>query len=686
MSKYIPESTALDDEAMSGAELMEATTTVVRAVGRSGDIDVAFRGDGAYTDGQEVVLPSIADDAKVTKRQALVIGGYANHETLHTLLTDFRGLKRKMHEWHEGGKHLTKAMANAIEDVRIENGGRKLYQGIPQAVDKTAREVNRQFIDKVYPRNKKIVNDFGKIGPVAVTWAGRKLLGYADESNEEALSLLPNQMRKRVEKIAKQAMGLDHGVKGMGDVNKRVAYKGSRDAAELAEKIIEEYMKELNEEEQQKQQQAQGNGDGSDGEGQTNDTSQGQRGAGDAEGQSQTNGGDSGQDEGQGTGKDGDYSNDGGGEAKDEQSGHDQNSGAGASDVATQASVPEPQPIDPNIDQAIAHVVKTLNHRNTDSYRVLNPSGDLIVDMLTDDKWGVRDKKTEWRRFYQHIKGESSSVLSTIRRKLERALMAQAETYWENGKRQGRLDVSRNAARIVQLKPNVFRTRQTESRNNTAMSILVDCSGSMCGRELYIATQASIAICEALEPIGVPIEVAGHHTFGGKGYREAQRSRSRSRTTQKFGRHENIVLKIFKSFDNTLQQSRPSLGAMAHADGGANADGDAILMAAKRLLAQPEPRKVMFVMSDGRPAYSSDTVCQHQRTRDCVQWVQDQGVEIVGLGICDASVRQFYHKCIVINDINEFAVTYINEVVNLLMGKDNKDSGLLQANKVRRNA
>ena len=630
-----------------------------------------------------VVRTALGEDANVTKRQALVLGGYANHETLHTLLTDFRGLKRRMQTWHDEGKHLTKAMANAIEDVRIENGGRKLYQGIPQAVDKTAREVNREFIDKVYPKDKKIVNDFGKIGPVAVTWAGRKALGYADESNEEALSLLPNRVRERVEGIVQKALGLSHGVRGMGDVNKRVAYKGSRDAADLAEKIIEEYMQELNEEEQQKQQQSQaqaGDGDGADGQGQQNDQGQGDQGSGDAQGQGQGSG--SGQEgDGSGSGKDGDYSNDGNDGTKADSNNATEGGGAGACAVGEAAPlVEQPVPIDPNLDQVVAGTVKGINGKNGDSYIVANPTGDAVIDMLRDREYGVAEpyRKGHYQRLYQDIKSSSSSVLSTIRRKLERALMAKSDTYWENGKRNGRLDVSRNASKIINFKPNIFRSRQTESKNNTAMSILVDCSGSMSHDPVYIANQATIAICEALEPMQVPIEVTGHNTFWGKGANDIGRSRSR------FGRIENIRLMVFKSFDDTVQQARASIASMSSSAGGANADGDAIKMAAKRLLLRDEPRKVMFVMSDGRPAYTSHTKCENQHTRDCVQWVQDQGIEIVGLGICDASVRQFYHKCIVISDINEFATTYINEVVNLLMGKDNGSDNLIKHGKLRR--
>ena len=73
MSKYIPETSELEDVVMTGAELMDATTTVVRAMSTDFSTDVQFAGDGAFTDGKMVSLPAIPSDAEVTKRDALVI-------------------------------------------------------------------------------------------------------------------------------------------------------------------------------------------------------------------------------------------------------------------------------------------------------------------------------------------------------------------------------------------------------------------------------------------------------------------------------------------------------------------------------------------------------------------------------------------------------------------------------------
>ena len=136
---FIPEGLDLDQPVMTGEELMDATSTVVRTISRDHNSNVVFAGGDALTDGKIVVLPSLPNDAKVTKRQALVCGGFANHETLHVLLTDFKKLTEFATKWKNEGLRLEPSMANAIEDIRIEMGGLQLYDGMGKAIDKTAR-------------------------------------------------------------------------------------------------------------------------------------------------------------------------------------------------------------------------------------------------------------------------------------------------------------------------------------------------------------------------------------------------------------------------------------------------------------------------------------------------------------------------------------------------------------------
>jgi len=690
MTKYIPETAALDDVVMTGAELMDATTTTVRAICNDFDTDITFEGDGAYTDGSDIVLPTLPVDATVTKRDALVVGGYANHEGLHKLLTDFDRLKPKMRKWARENRPLTKALANALEDVRIETGGAILYGGMPQAIDKTARDVTRKFIDEVYPKDTSVVEDFGVVGPVAITWEGRRRIGYPDPSNAEALALLPTKMRQKIEGIVDKVMDIEHGVTGLGQINRPVAHQGSIDAAKLAEKIANSHMAQERKKQKKEDEKAKAPGKSE----QANPDKPGPLGdAQDGNGKQDGSDGNSGQGDGNELDKTKPQSSDK--PSTDEPDGNGPNTGDNRqgidmpdnADTSTTSSgvgsvmgdVPEklrePEPIELGLHKAVERAVDTIKSSSSTGYTVMFPQRDEFrTRRQIVDRYDVRGYGNVW---YGQHKGSISGVIGTTRRKLERILTAMSRTSWENGKRSGKLDVRRNVDKIVNLKPNVFRRKEDETNVNTALTILIDMSSSMKSKgKIGLATKATIAIAEALDPVGVPLEVLGHFTRRPPMSNLSDEQQERE-VKAMYGRRDLLIMTQFKDFDDNLSRCKSALGSIDSLYGGANADGDAILFAAKRLLERREERKMLFVLSDGQPAYRSDTRCKHQYTRDAVDWCTFRGIDVMGLGMLDQSVSQYYPKYVVINDMNDFARTYIEELVKMMQKRALPDQSLL---------
>ena len=696
MSKYIKEDEHLDKVVMTGEEMMAATTTAVRAISNDFDTGVKFQGEGAYTDGKDVSLPVIPLNAEITKRDALVVGGYANHEGLHKLLTDFSGLRDKMERWHVEGKTLTKQLANGMEDGRIEHGGTVLYGGLSGAIDKTARHVNRTFIDDVYPKKPEVVEDFGKIGPVAITWESRRRIGYPDPSNEECLALLPPKMLKKIRKIVDRLMQVPHGVTGLGKINRRAALKGSRDVAEMAEKIANEYMKELQDEEDQKQQgeDQTANPDqpgelGNPGDNQTTkpDEGDGDDDSGDGQGASSN---EEGSEQGDGDtaandGKDGEQTtpdNEQSAGPTGEQTPENDGSYGATTSTTERTKLSEPLPIDPSLKQAIKQTIDKIKGDTVRPYTVMLPDDDVFVSRR---QLGERvDVKANGSRWYAKDKAAINSSVGTTRRKLERVLTALARTDIQNNKRNGKLDVRTNVAKIVNYKTNVFRRKEEEANVNSALSILVDLSASMTTNgKINLAGQVTLAIAEALDIVGVPLEVLGHNTKAD--WRRKGKMISQV-CTGLYGRRCSIVMKQFKEFDDPLSLCRPTLGSLSRSAGGSNADGDAILFAAKRLMQRPEPKKFLFVLSDGQPAYVSNTRCTQQYTRDAVEWCIFRGVRVMGLGMMDNSVRKFYPEYVIVNDMEQFAKRYVDEIVKMLMGHGLPDKSLLLDTNARRSS
>lgn len=681
---YIPEDAAeMNRVVMTGDELMGATATVVRTIARDHGTDIVFAGDGAATNGKQVILPSVVGNANVTARQALVIGGFANHETLHKLLSSFDVIQKYGEKWRANNDRLTMAMANAIEDVRIEHGGQHLYNGMAKAIDKTSREVTSKAIE-LLKEDPEACKDFARIGPVAVTWEGRMRLGYPDEMNAKAMRMLSPEVRKRVKRIVDAAMVIEHGVEGMGRVNTYDAHQGCEEAYKLAERIIKRYRKEMEKKAQQeadanaqpdadgdaaaKSEDGQpapgddgnpGDGDGANGDG------QGDSGSGDADGDDDGDG--DGNADGNADGYTGTYD---GSSGEGDGDGTSAGKGAGGYDLSA-----EPEPFDPNLDQVCNDITAEINRDDNtsgESYRVLAPLNDRTL--MVRDRVDANDRAS-----YVQKRNQMGSSVGTIRRKLERALTADARTWWQNGKTSGRLDVRTNASNIIQLNTNVFRRRVEEPAANTALQILVDLSGSMRahrGNERYtvgpnarkpvkitVATQATIAVCEALAPTGVSVEVLGHHTYMDSVTHDAQYRSDISR----YGRTDNIWMRVFKEFDEPLSSARGAIAKMEGMARYANADGDAIVMAAKRLLERHEERKVMFVLSDGAPAWNGYTKDKFVHTRDCIEWVRNQGIRVVGLGILDEDVRHFYPEYVVVYNLDDFAKVYIDEVARILL-------------------
>lgn len=642
----------LDHEVMTGLELMDATRTVVRTLGRDKELDVEFAGEEACTNGKRVQLPSVPNETPVTKRQAMVVGGFANHETLHKLLTDFKGAGERMQQLVDEGRRSTAALANAIEDVRIENGGKVMYPGMPDAINQTARHVTRKFIDEIYPQDPTVVDDFQKIGPVAVTWAGRKMLGYDDESYDEALQLLPDDVRERVEHIANAAVGLEHGVRRMGadSINRTKALAGSRESVELAEMAMKEYLKQKEEEEEERG-KGKSNEEGEDGD------------QGEDEGTSQNQG-----DDEQADGEEASSDAGGKGDAEDGEEEQDATrAGHGAVKVA-----PESEPVGAELDSALAEMIGEINDkRGNDDFRMFAPGLDRIayddfVDPMHND---------HFRRLYTEKLSKLGAVVGTVRRKLERALIAEDYVGWQSNVRRGRLDVGRNASKIVQFKPNVYRQREVDESINTAVLLLVDLSYSMAGSKARHACNSIIALAEALEPTKVSYEIMGHKTeMSKRGYELVEEYTEKSSVSwhnSPFDRIEQVDMPVFKKFDETLRNARHKIGALENQVDNANADACAIRYATQRLSARREERKVLMVLSDGAPAWNlgNSNRTMEEWTIEQIRRTEQSGIEVIGVGIIDKTVKDLYSKHVVINSADDLATGVMDQLSSILTGR-----------------
>ncbi|MBY3433234.1 hypothetical protein HFN89_03500 [Rhizobium laguerreae] len=129
------------------------------------------------------------------------------------------------------------------------------------------------------------------------------------------------------------------------------------------------------------------------------------------------------------------------------------------------------------------------------------------------------------------------------------------------------------------------------------VTILVDMSGSLQGRPIAQACYGVLAATLALEEAGASVEVLGYTTTGNGEPLEAFKG---DRLINSPGRLSAVLHVVAKEPDAPAARASGSILAIAtkglHRD---NLDGEALIWAAKRLIARQGSKKILVLVTDG---------------------------------------------------------------------------------------
>ncbi len=190
--------------------------------------------------------------------------------------------------------------------------------------------------------------------------------------------------------------------------------------------------------------------------------------------------------------------------------------------------------------------------------------------------------------------------IKPLAQKLYRFLKTQSPVQWQFEEEEGYLNGARLSQKIIDPTFRyIYKSLTPNDSLGTAVTVLVDNSGSMRGRPMTLAALSSSFLAQTLEKCGVRLEILGFTTVswqGGKSYKEwIQKGRPSCPGRLNETRHI-----VYKSFETPWVRARLSLGVMLK-EGilKENIDGEALLWAAQRLIKAEERRKILIVISDG---------------------------------------------------------------------------------------
>lgn len=677
---------------------------------------VTQRGDSAYVlydNDQRPYLVNVPNVPENAPEELLVaIEGFLDHEVGHVLFTDPQMLATAKLTGHA-------SLFNMVEDVRVERKMREKFAGSAKNVDDAGRYVIRKVIDKWTSKalNEGTPLDSVLIGCAIRAWSGHGV--FADYMKDK-WHLIP-ELESRIGEYCRETLkNIDT----------------SKDALEVAEELKRRLCESQNSQGGQGQGNQRGQGDQQDGEqGQNNqqgdqNSQDDQNGQGDQDNQQSDRQGLAGafgrkgdeddpeeEEKGRQQGdRDGDRKEDEEGKAdKSESSGENENendqnsdsSGNGDSgdsgddskndgDTNSQANanngndscgddVSEALKSDLERDEMqdfsemLADSITRENRKAPTSieeqeYRVYTTEFDKIAPPVVRDR--IRATMA-----LGDITKKTQGVAGVLQKKMERLVSAKSLATWTAGHRSGRLNAGALSRLVAFNDEAVFKRKHTSMTKDVAVSLLIDCSGSMNGYKIRTAIQSAYAFASVLGRMGIPFEMLGFTT--GEDVRrllclnlnDPSAECTLDNYLQSVGhgktRLSSLRIYVLKEFKKRFGYNE-KLGMASMTYSGQknnNVDGESVMIAVKRLMKQKAARRILMVLSDGKPTVVGARWVGEKHLKNTIEKVGKMGVECIAIGINSDAVKEFYPKYVVLRNVSELPTRVIGELETLLLAK-----------------
>ncbi len=262
-------------------------------------------------------------------------------------------------------------------------------------------------------------------------------------------------------------------------------------------------------------------------------------------------------------------------------------------------------------------------------------------------------------------------VVTRLANRLQRRLMAQQNRSWDFDQEEGLLDAARLARVVISPGHSLsYKIERDVEFKDTIVTLLIDNSGSMRGRPISIAAISADILARTLERCGVKTEVLGFTTRAWKGGQSREAWLAGGKPAQP-GRLNDLRHIVYKKADEPWRRARRNLGLMMR-EGllKENIDGEALMWAHSRLLARPEDRRILMVISDGAPVDDSTLSVNNagyleQHLRKVIEWIEKSSpIQLVAIGI-GHDVTRYYRRAVTIMDAEQLGGTIIEQLADL---------------------
>ncbi len=254
----------------------------------------------------------------------------------------------------------------------------------------------------------------------------------------------------------------------------------------------------------------------------------------------------------------------------------------------------------------------------------------------------------------QMIAAQAISIPGLARR-LQQLFAIKQYAGWRDGEEQGYID-GRRLSQIVS-RPGyrrIFKQQKQAPCCDTALTFLIDNSGSMKRQRFEAVTILVDIFCRALELAGVTTEILGFTTRGWAGGESIKAWRSAGSPDWP-GRLNDRLHIVYKDSTSSWRRSRNAISSLmnpTHFREGL--DGEALQWASQRLRSRVESRKCLVMISDGAPMdsatcnYNSPYFLERhlQNVVNSIERAGDIELKAIGIGL---DMEAFFSQAITLD-------------------------------------
>jgi cobaltochelatase CobT len=302
------------------------------------------------------------------------------------------------------------------------------------------------------------------------------------------------------------------------------------------------------------------------------------------------------------------------------------------------------------------------------SYKVFASQFDEVIS--AEDLCDI-EELSRLRQYLDQQLQQMQGVVSRLANRLQRRLLAKQNRTWEFDLEEGILDAGR-LTRVVTdpMHPLSFKIEHDMNFRDTVVTLLLDNSGSMRGRPITVAAMCADILARTLERCNVKVEILGFTTRQWKGGQSRERWLAEGKPAMP-GRLNDLRHIIYKAADSPWRRARRNLGLMMR-EGllKENIDGEALIWAHNRLLARPEQRRILMVISDGAPVDDSTLSVNagnylEKHLRSVIEQIETRSpVELIAIGI-GHDVTRYYRRAVTIVDAEQLGGVMTDKLAEL---------------------